>query len=99
MCWKYVRKGRLKLRFQYGLLAFCLAVNILNVPMSAYAETKDAPSKIRQENKTPASEANIVQSDDLQPDEITAMEKAIEAKSKFYEKINPFFGKKTTKKV
>ena len=76
----------MKLRFQYGLLAFCLAVNILNVPMSAYAETKDAPSKIRQENKTPASEANIVQ-----PDEITAMEKAIEAKSKFYEKINPFF--------
>ena len=42
--------------------------------------------KIQQENKKPVSEANSVQ-----PDEITAMEKAIEAKSKFYEKINPFF--------
>ena len=91
MCWKYVRKGRLKLRFQYGLLAFCLAVNILNVPLSAYAETKDAPSKIRQENKTPASEANTVQSDDIQPDEITAIGKALEAKSKFYKDVSPFF--------
>ncbi len=76
----------MKLRFQYGLLAFCLAVNILNVPTSAYAETKDAPSKIQQENKKPVSEANSVQ-----PDEITAMEKAIEAKLKFYKKVNAFF--------
>ncbi len=76
----------MKLRFQYGLLVFCLAVNMLNVPTSAYAETKDVPSKIQQENKKPVSEANIVQ-----PDEKITIEKAIDAKSKFYEKVNPFF--------
>ena len=80
----------MKLRFQYGLLAFCLAINILNVPTSAYAETKDATSVIQQENKKPVSEANV-QSDDIQPDEMVAIEKALEAKAKFYKDVSPFF--------
>ena len=63
----------------------------MNVPVSAYAATNDVPSEIRQENKKPASEANIVQSDDIQPDEMVAIEKALEAKSKFYKDVSTFF--------
>ena len=70
---------------------FCLAFNILNVPTSAYAETKDVPSKIQQENKTPVSEENILPPDVLQPDEMIAIEKALEAKSKFYKNVSAFF--------